>query len=131
MRLRSRPRPDLRQSPAVLIGAFNNGWTLQMTGDLPFVFGSGLLITDKSPISRQWQPLYSPEGNVQLDYALVARLPYSKTGEPLITIAGVTQCGTREAAEFITSSSALGDLLKSAPKDWKAKNMEFVLQTRS
>jgi hypothetical protein len=121
---------DLRQSPAVLIGAFNNGWTLQMTGDLPFVFGSGLLITDMSSTSRQWRPLYSSEGNVQLDYALVARLPRSKTGEPLITIAGVTQCGTRAAAEFVTSPSALRDLLKAAPNAWKAKNMEFVLQTK-
>ncbi|MGO9776897.1 MAG: hypothetical protein ACLQGT_00655 [Terracidiphilus sp.] len=121
---------DLRQSPAVLIGAFNNGWTLQMTGDLPFVFGNGLKIRDQSDTTRQWLPIRSPEGHVLLDYALVARLPQSKTGESLIAIAGVTQCGTRAAAEFITSSRALRDLLKSAPKDWALKNMEFVLQTK-
>jgi hypothetical protein len=65
-----------------------------------------------------------------LDYALVARLPHSKTGEPLVAIAGITQSGTRAAAEFITSPKALGDLLKSAPGDWTSKNMEFVLQTK-
>ena len=121
---------DLRQSPAILIGAFNNGWTLQMTGDLPFVFGSGLLIKDQSDTTRHWRPVYSSEGSVQLDYALVARLPHSKTGEPLVAIAGITQSGTRAAAEFITSPKALGDLLKSAPGDWTSKNMEFVLQTK-
>ncbi len=121
---------DLRESPAILIGAFNNGWTLQMTGDLPFVFDSDLTIMDRSDTSRRWRPISSPEGNVQLDYALVARLSHSKTGEPLIAIAGITQCGTRAAAEFITSARALGDLLKSAPKDWSSKNMEFVLQTK-
>jgi len=121
---------DLRQSPAVLIGAFNNGWTLQMTGDLPFVFGSSLTITDRSNPSRQWRPVMSAEGNIQFDYALVARLPHSKTGEPLITIAGITQCGTRAAAEFITSAQALSDLLRGSPKDWTSKNMEFVLQTK-
>ncbi len=121
---------DLRQSPVILIGAFNNGWTLQMTGDLPFVFGSGLTIKDQSDANRQWRPVYSSDGNVQLDYALLARLPHSKTGEPLIAIAGVTQCGTRAAAEFITSPRALKDLLKSAPRDWASKNMEFVLQTK-
>jgi hypothetical protein len=121
---------DLRQSPAILIGAFNNGWTLQMTGDLPFVFDSDLTIMDRSDTSRRWRPVYSSDSSVQLDYALVARLPHSKTGEPLIAIAGVTQCGTRAAAEFITSARTLKDLLKSAPKGWAAKNMEFVLQTK-
>jgi hypothetical protein len=121
---------DLRQFPAILIGAFNNVWTLQMTGDLPFVFGNGLIIRDQADTTRQWSPVNSSEGNVQLDYALVARLPHSKAGEPLIAIAGITQFGTRAAAEFITSAQALRDLLKSAPKDWASKNMEFVLQTK-
>ncbi|MGO9338188.1 MAG: hypothetical protein ACLPY1_11840 [Terracidiphilus sp.] len=121
---------DLRQSPAILIGAFNNVWTLQMTGDLPFIFGSGLTIKDQSDTTRQWRPVNSSEGNVQVDYAMVARLPHSKTGEPLIAIAGLTQFGTRAAAEFITSPQALKDLLKSAPNGWPAKNMEFVLQTK-
>jgi hypothetical protein len=121
---------DLRQSPAILIGAFNNGWTLQMTGDLPFVFASGLTIRDRSDTGKQWRPTYSSDGHILLDYALVARLPHSRTGEPLIAIAGVTQCGTRAAAEFITSAQSLRDLLKSAPKDWASKNVEFVLQTK-
>ena len=82
---------DLRQSPAILIGAFNNAWTLQMTGDLPFVFGSGLTIKDQSNQARQWQPMYSSENKVQLDYALVARLPHSRTGGALIAVAGITQ----------------------------------------
>lgn len=121
---------DLRQSPAILIGAFNNAWTLQMTGDLPFVFGSGLTIKDQSGDRRQWRPAYSAENRVQLDYALVARLPRSKTGEPLITIAGITQSGTRAAAEFITSSEGIRELDRSAPRDWPNKNLELVLQTR-
>jgi hypothetical protein len=121
---------DLRQSGAILIGAFNNTWTLQMTGDLPFVFGSGLMIKDRSDTSRQWHPLYSSDGKIQVDYALVARLPHSKTGEPLITIAGITQSGTRAAAEFITSSQGIGELIRSVPKAWANKNLEFVLQTK-
>jgi hypothetical protein len=121
---------DLRQSPSVLIGAFNNPWTLQMTGDLPFVFGSGLTIKDQSDPKRQWHPVYSSENKIQLDYALIARLPHSKTGEPLITIAGITQSGTRAAAEFITSPQGIRDLVSSAPAGWSNKNVEFVLQTK-
>ena len=121
---------DLRDTPVILIGAFNNAWTLQLTGDLPLVFGSGLTIRDQGDNARQWHPVISPENKVQVDYALVARLPHSKTGGALITIAGITQCGTRAAAEFITSPEGLKDLMKSAPDSWMTKNMEFVLQTK-
>ena len=121
---------DLRQSPAVLIGAFNNEWTLQMTGDLPFVFGSGLSIRDQTDAAHEWHPVMSSENKVQVDYALVARLPHSKTGGVLITIAGITQCGTRAAAEFITSQQGIREMIRLAPKSWANKNLELVLQTK-
>ena len=121
---------DLRDTPVVLIGAFNNAWTLQMTGDLPFVFGSGLTILDQADKARQWHPVISSENKVQMDYALVARLPQSKTGGALIIIAGITQCGTRAAAEFITSPEGIENLMKLAPNAWTNKNLEFVLQTK-
>lgn len=121
---------DLRQSPAVLVGAFNNTWTLQMTGDLPFVFGSGLSITDQGNPAHEWHPVITSENKVQVDYAMVARLPHSKTGGALIAIAGITQCGTRAAAEFITSRAGTAELIRSAPKDWENKDLELVLQTK-
>jgi hypothetical protein len=121
---------DLRDTPVILIGAFNNAWTLQLTGDLPFVFGSGLTIRDQTDKARQWHPDITPENKVQMDYALVARLPHSKTGGALIAIAGITQSGTRAAAEFITSSEGLKDLMRSAPDSWATKNLEVVLQTK-
>lgn len=121
---------DLRESPTILIGAFNNPWTLQMTGDLPFVFGSGLTIRGQNDSAHQWHPVISSENKVQLDYALVARLPQSKTGGALLAIAGITQCGTRAAAEFITSQDGIKELIRTLPKDWAAKNLEIVLQAR-
>lgn len=121
---------DFRRSPCVLIGAFNNGWTMQMTGDLGFVLGPGLTIRDRSDASHSWVTLYSPDGKVAVDYAIVARLPHSNTGAPLVAIAGITQSGTRAAAEFITSPQEIKDLIKSAPKGWANENVEFVLQTK-
>lgn len=121
---------DLRDSPVVLIGAFNNTWTLQMTGDLPFVFGSGLAIKEVSGKGRQWHPVFSSEGTVKVDYALVARLPHSKAGGTLITIAGITQSGTRAAAELITSANGIELLSRSLPEGWKSKDLEFVLETK-
>jgi len=121
---------DLRQSPSVLIGAFNNGWTMQMTGDLGFALGPGLTIQDRSDPKRSWALLYSSDNKVLVDYAVVARLPHSKTGEPLMAIAGIGQSGTRAAAEFITNPQEIGDLIKSAPKTWTSENVELVLQTK-
>lgn len=121
---------DLHESPSLLIGAFNNRWTMELTGGLPFSFDSGLTIHDHSDKSRSWTPAYSQDGAVILDYAIVTRIPYSKTDQPLIAIAGITQSGTRTAADFITSPQLLNDFLKGAPKDWAAKSMQVVLQTK-
>lgn len=121
---------DLRDSPVILVGAFNNTWTLQMTGDLPFIFGSGLTIREVSGSGRQWHPAFDSEGKVKMDYALVARLPHSKAGGSLITIAGITQSGTRAAAELITSANGIKLLAKSLPEGWNSKDLEFVLETK-
>jgi hypothetical protein len=121
---------DFRESPCVLIGAFNNGWTMQMTGDLGFVLGPGMTIRDRSDARRVWAPLISSDNKILVDYAIVARLPHSNTGAPLVAIAGITQSGTRAAAEFITSPQEIRELIKSAPKNWINENVEFVLQTK-
>jgi hypothetical protein len=121
---------DFRRSPSVLIGAFNNGWTMQMTGDLDFVFGAGLMIQDRSNPKHSWASAYSSDGKVNTDYAIVARLRHSKTDESLITVAGITQSGTRAAAEFITNPEEIRELIKSAPKAWATENMELILQTK-
>jgi hypothetical protein len=121
---------DLRQSPTILIGAFNNSWTMELTGDLPFTFDHGLTIKDGSDKNQKWSPVFSQDGGTAVDYAIVTRLPHSKTGQALITVAGITQSGTRAAAEFITSPELIQALANSAPKNWSSRNLELVLQTK-
>ena len=101
-----------------------------MTGDLGFVLGPGMTIRDRSDARRVWAPLISSDNKILVDYAIVARLPHSNTGAPLVAIAGITQSGTRAAAEFITSPQEIRELIKSAPKNWINENVEFVLQTK-
>ena len=121
---------DLRQSPTVLIGAFNNSWTLELTGDLPFTFDRHLTIREQVSGKRAWTPVFVQEGKVAVDYAVVTRVPHSKTGEALVAIAGITQSGTRAAAEYITDPQQMKSLAALAPHDWSQKNLQFVLQTR-
>jgi hypothetical protein len=121
---------DLRHSPTVLIGAFNNSWTMELTGDLPFVFAEGLRIREQGDTKRVWTPVFTSEGRVAVDYAVVTRMPHSKTGEALFAIAGITQSGTRAAADFITDPEQVRRLVLNTPSEWAPKNLQFVLQTK-
>ena len=123
---------DLREGSAVLIGAFNNNWTLNMTDNLRFVFDSGnsaeMHLRDRFDPSRSWWPKFSGR-KVSEDYAIVSRVLDSKTGRVLITIAGLDHSGTRAAGEFATNPQLLADFVKQAPKDWNKKNLQIVLRT--
>jgi len=123
---------DLREGSAVLIGAFNNSWTLNMTDNLRYVFESGdspqMHIEDRVDRSRSWWPKGS-QGDVAEDYAIVSRILESKTGRVLVTIAGLNHEGTRAAGEFTTNPPMIADLTKNAPKDWNKKNLQVVLHT--
>lgn len=116
---------DLRQGPAILIGGFNNTWTLQLTDSLRFVFASGYRVQDRFDPHRFWKPVQ----NTTEDYAIVSRVLNSKTGEILITAAGLGQAGTWAAGEFITNPKALDSFSHVAPKGWERKNSQIVLHT--
>jgi hypothetical protein len=123
---------DLRGAPAVLIGAFNNSWTLNMTHTLGFVFDQGdsaqMHVQDKSDPSRSWWPKIV-NGRFVEDYAIVSRIIDSRTGSVLVTVAGLDHTGTRAAGNFVTSPQMIAELVKQAPKDWSRKNVQVVLHT--
>ncbi|HWZ82894.1 MAG TPA: hypothetical protein VNW47_09730 [Terriglobales bacterium] len=123
---------DLRNSAAVLIGAFNNSWTLNMTGNLRFVYESGdspqMHVQDKLDPSRSWWPKSLGEKDSD-DYAIVSRILDSKTGSSLVIIAGLTHRGTQAAGDFITNPDLVAEFVKQAPKDWSRKNLQIVLHT--
>ena len=116
---------DLRQQPTILIGAYNNDWTLQLTDNMRFTFGPGLRIQDRTDPSRSWQP----KQDLSDDFALVSRVLNSKTGEVVITAAGLGQAGTSAAGEFLTNTKAIQAFIDSAPRGWEKKNLQIVLHT--
>jgi hypothetical protein len=74
---------DLRNSPAVMVGAFNNKWTMQITSSLRFVFvqqDGRYLIREQTDGGRVWECRQGVTGEVIDDSAIVARLVDSKTG---------------------------------------------------
>jgi len=124
---------DLRHSSAILIGAFNNSWTLNMSDNLRFIYDSGdtplgMHVQDRFDRSRSWWPKFPCERDGE-DYAIVSRILESKTGSVLVTIAGNCQSGTEAAGEFTTSPELIAEFTKQAPKDWSRKNLQIVLHT--
>ena len=129
---------DLRGRPSVLIGAFDNDWTLKLGGELRFYFDQDeqahvQTIRDRqNPRQSQWTLVdaWPPGKKIDHDYALVSRVQNRTTEKTLITLAGISQYGTEAAAEFVTKPEYFAAALVNAPKDWDRKNMQVVLATR-
>lgn len=123
---------DLRNSPAVLVGAYNNRWTLQMTSNLRFVFaeeGGHLWLEDRSSPVKVWSYGPGPYRNITEDYGVVTRLLDSETGQLLIAAAGIGEHGTQAAGDLISGPEYLREALRTAPPDWQKKNLQVVVQT--
>jgi hypothetical protein len=123
---------QLREGPIVLIGAFDNAWTMRITQNLRFGFdktdGVQKLIDRKNP-QRFWTVQRDASGEVATDYALVARIHDDVTGQPVIIAAGILGEGTEAASEVLYNPAYLNAMLAKAPKNWDGKNLEAVIET--
>jgi hypothetical protein len=128
---------QLREGPVVLIGAFDNVWTMRITQDLPFGFeydSQGLqgrrLVDRKSAQKRFWTLEWQvPYTKLAKDYAIVARIHDNVTGQPVIILAGIFGEGTEAASEVVINPAYLDEMLKKAPKNWEQLNLEAVIET--
>jgi hypothetical protein len=124
---------DLRESPSVLVGGYNNFLTLKLSHNLPFALDGSedgrQPIQESGGTRRGWSERLDANRANGEDYAIVARLLNSETGNPVIIVAGVTSFGTRAAGQFVTNAEALKAFTATAPKDWANKNLELVMRT--
>lgn len=123
---------DLRDFPAVVIGGFNNKWTMQLLANLHFAFvwqQGEYTIREQVPGGRAWTTSLGPDGEVVKDFAIVSRLIDSKTGQFTVTVAGIGPRGTQAAGEFVSSSHDLEEALANAPAHWQTRNLEILLET--
>ena len=122
---------DLRNSPAVVVGAFNNRWTMKLTENLHFAFvekNGQFTIQEQVPAGRVWRQFAVSAGEPS-DFAIVGRLLDSKTGQFTVVVAGIDGTGTRAAADFVSSPKIMEKGLHNAPVGWQKRNLELVLQT--
>lgn len=126
---------QLREGPAVLIGVFDNPWTLRLTRDLPIGFevdGTHRMVVRRDgPQPQRWISQYEPaEGMPARDYAIVARIRDKVTGQPVIILGGILGEGTEAASEVASNPRYLDAMLRKAPEGWEQRNLEAVIETQ-
>jgi hypothetical protein len=139
----SRTFSDLREGPVVLIGAFNNEWSLRLTRQLRYSLALDadrhlIYIRDsKNPAFRGWSwgtnqsrdNMGGAHGPVLQDYALISRIRNSQTGHVVVVIGGLYTFGTESAGEFLTDPRLMQTISRAAELDPTHPNLQIVLGT--
>jgi hypothetical protein len=125
---------DMHSRPVVLIGAYNNLWTMRLTEPLRFHFQKdGLLVRiadTEHPENRDWAIDYTkPYSAALYDYAIVARYMDATTNSWTLIVAGIGAYGTEAASESAATPQAAGKVFPGLPSDWEGKNIEMVIKT--
>ncbi len=134
---------DLREGPVVLIGAFNNEWSLRLTHPLRYNLALDaekhlIYIKDvKNPSSRDWSwrtdqstiHRIGAGSPVFKDYALISRIRNSETGHVVVVIGGLYTYGTQAAGEFLTDPRWIQAISKAVRSDSVHQNLQIVLET--
>lgn len=128
---------DLRDSPVVLVGGFNNGWTMRILSQLRYRLGRDPAskvewIEDRqNPSRRDWKvDSTAPYLSLNEDYAIISRVMDPSTERMVVVAAGIVQYGTVAAGEFLTNPVYMEELAKLAPRGWQQKNMQAVIATK-
>jgi hypothetical protein len=134
---------DLRQNPVVLIGAFNNEWSLRLTRQLRYTLALDrerhlIYIKDNlHPEDRSWSwPTDQPtenQGSVSgprlQDYALISRIWNSDTGQVVVVIGGLYTYGTEAAGEFLSDPQRIAAIAGVPALKNPHSNLQIVLTT--
>jgi hypothetical protein len=138
---------DLRKGPTIMVGGFNNPWTLRVLEPLRFSLrsagqaGSGntndtanselVEILDRKNLSASsWKVDFRhPISEINHDYAIIARFHATMTDGEVMVIAGLGAGATESASKFVSSAAYMNQIARSAPAHWRNMNMEAVLET--
>jgi hypothetical protein len=125
------PLTELKEHPVILLGAYNNQWTLRLVQALRFHFApaeAGEAIVDAAHPGVHWQRDETLPYSSADDYALLARFHDTTTDSWVVVLAGVGRNGTEAAAQFATSPHYMQLLRDKAGTDFANRNVEAVLK---
>jgi hypothetical protein len=134
---------DLREGAVVLIGAFNNEWSLRLTRQLRYSLAMDadkhlIYIRDaKNPGSRNWswatnqspEPMTGVNSPKIQDFALISRIRDSETGHVVVVIGGLYTYGTEAAGEFLTNPEVMKAIAGRLKPTEVGENLQIILGT--
>ncbi len=134
---------DLREGAVVLVGAFNNEWSLRLTRQLRYSLDLDpeqhlVYIRDaKNPSSRAWswatnqpaEPVTGVNSPRIHDYALISRIRDAGTGHVVVVIGGLYTYGTLAAGEFLTDPNLMQEVARTVNLNKPSENLQIVLGT--
>lgn len=128
----STPLTELREHPIILLGGYNNQWTMRLLQPVRFQFTPEPLewIIDRMQPQVHWSRDKQLPYSSADDYALVARFRDATTGGWVVVLAGLGRNGTEAAAQFVASPHYMQLLEDQAGKDFSNRNIEAVLKVR-
>jgi hypothetical protein len=125
------PLTELREHPVILLGGYNNQWTLRLLQPLRFHFSPESIaasIVDGTQPGVKWERDHTLPYSSADDYAVVARFRDTTTDGWVIVLAGLGRNGTEAAAQFVTSAHYMQLLREQAGSDFANKNVEVILK---
>jgi hypothetical protein len=116
----------------VLVGGFNNPWTLKLTEGMRFTLasdgGTPYIRDRENPESRQWQSEGSDRliRNISQAYGLITRAHDPATGQTVLTVSGLV-LGTATAGECLLDGECLDAAERLAAGGPDKRNLQVVV----
>jgi hypothetical protein len=125
--------PDLREHSVILLGGYNNDWTLRLLQPLRFHFlpyaPSGVeSIVDQTQPQAHWERDTTQPYSSADDYALVARFRDPTIDGWVVVLAGEGRNGTEAAAQFVASPHYMELLKDRIGSGFAGRNLEAILK---
>jgi hypothetical protein len=124
---------DLREHPIVLVGAYNNRWTMRLLQSARYQFTPEPVesIIDTKQPQFSWLRDHTRPYSGSDDYAVIARIRDSVTDQWVIVLGGLGRNGTEAAAFFATNPNGMRMLQERLGFSFASgKNIEAVLRVR-
>jgi hypothetical protein len=124
---------ELRRGPIILIGGFDNLWTMRLTSELRFrLVAESASIQDIQDIANptvSWKFDNSQSAmSSSRDYAIVGSFFDPQIDQQIVFVAGIGQSGTAAGAEFLTDNNYLLTWMAHSGFH-RHQNVEIVLST--
>jgi hypothetical protein len=131
---------DLRRSPIVTIGLFNNEWSTRLLQNQRFrpnhnVDAQGITheawITDEKDPKARWGLDFGERLDaISKDYGILARFDSSLTGKAVTVVGGLSSLATEGVGEFATDPQLMETLQALNPDRRSRHNVEAVIETQ-